>query len=72
MRGRSATGRCLAGASDVGLQPSGHLTPGEENTPAASQTLQADVRPQTHDHPIGRAAGMRLSQAEDIIHLEIG
>jgi Flp pilus assembly pilin Flp len=54
------------------LDASREFAPREQHLPPASQALDPDVGAQAHDYPVRASARMRLSQAEDILHLKIG
>jgi hypothetical protein len=48
-----------------------HLSPREQNLTIAAQTLQPDIRTDTHHNPIHAAAWMWLTQADYIVQLDI-
>ena len=56
----------MAGTGDDGLETLVEGTAWEQDTPAAALADQPDIQPQTHDFPFEAAAGMFLSQANDI------
>src|SRR3990172_6939796 len=69
MRRRSDIRFLLA---DVRLQASGDIAPREEDAPAAAETLQPDVGPESNDDPVRASARMRFAQAQHILHLQLG
>ena len=46
------------------------LSPRKQNPATAAQTLQPEIRTDTHHNPIRVAAGMWLAQADHIVQLD--
>lgn len=56
----------------VGFHALGEFAAGEHYPVSAALAFQADVRTQADHGPFVRAAGMRLSQAQMVIQLQVG
>jgi hypothetical protein len=57
---------------EVGFEPLGELTTGEQDSSPTAFAFQTDVRAETDNGPFIGTAGMLLAQAEVIIQAKIG
>jgi hypothetical protein len=58
-------------APDELFHPFFKIAPRQENAVMTSHANYADVRTKPHDFPFVPAAGVRLAQANDIVHEEL-
>jgi hypothetical protein len=43
----------------------------QEDAPPATEAAETDVRPDPNDDPVGRATGVLLAQAHNIVDLDV-
>lgn len=57
---------------DIGLHALRHFPAGEHYPPSTTLALESNVCTQAYDLPVSASTGMRLLQADDVIHSHFG